>query len=149
MIEIPADLLGCEVDLGTVTVTTEMIAAYAAAVGDADAASRSAEEAPPTFCLALRRGMTLEIQLPPNMFGVYGGHDIEFHRPIRAGQTYRISGRIADVYEKIGRSGTLTIVVRETTVRDHGGRIGARIVERQIVRQRPSAAASCTPDSSA
>jgi acyl dehydratase len=138
MIEIPAELLGREVDLGMVTVTTEMIAAYAAAVGDASADTGAAEEAPPTFCLALRRGMTPEIPLPPELFGVYGGHDLEFHRPIRAGATYRISGRIADVYEKIGRSGTLTIVVREATIRDVTGQVAARIVERQIVRQRPS-----------
>ena len=137
MIEIPAELLGREVELGTVTVTAEMIAAYAAAVGD-PCADTAAEEAPPTFCLALRRGMTPEIALPPELFGVYGGHDLEFHRPIRAGVAYRISGRIADVYEKIGRSGTLMIVVREATIRDATGQVAARIVERQIVRQRPA-----------
>lgn len=138
MIEIPAELLGREVDLGQVTVTAEMIAAYAAAVGDPCADTRAAEEAPPTFCLALRRGMTPEIPLPPELFGVYGGHDIEFHRSIWAGATYRIGGRIADVYEKIGRSGTLTIVVREATIRDVTGQLAARIVERQIIRQRPT-----------
>ena len=138
MIEIPAALLGREIDLGHVTVTTEMIAAYAAAVGEPSADGRAIEEAPPTFCLALRRGMTPAIPLPPELFGVYGGHDLEFHRPIRAGVTYRIRGRIADVYEKIGRSGTLTIVVREATICDPTGQLAARIVERQIVRQRPS-----------
>jgi len=137
MIKIPAELLGREVELGMVTVTTEMIAAYAAAVGDPCADTGAAAEAPPTFCLALRRGMTPEIPLPPELFGVYGGHDLEFHRPIRAGETYRISGRVADVYEKIGRSGTLTIVVREATIRDVTGQVAARIVERQIIRQRP------------
>lgn len=146
MITIPADLLGREVDLGTVTVTAEMIAAYVTAVGEVSAEPRPADEAPPTFCLALRRGMTPDVQLPPDMFGVYGGHDLEFHHPIRAGGTYRITGRITDVYEKIGRSGTLTVVVREATIRDGTEQVAARIVERQIVRRRPSAASSRSGD---
>jgi acyl dehydratase len=142
MITIPADLLGREVDLGTITVTPAMIAAYATAVGDVSALAEPLDEAPPTFCLALRRGMTPEIQLPPDMFGVYGGHDLEFHHPLRAGACYRITGRVTDVYEKIGRSGTLMVVVREATIRDDSGQLAARIVERQIVRRRPSAAAT-------
>lgn len=134
MISIPHELLGREVDLGKVRVTEEMIAAYRAAVGDP---TGSLNEAPPTFCLALRRGMTPSLDLPPHLFGVYGGHDIEFHTPIRAGKQYRLSGRISEVYEKIGRSGVLTVVVREATIHDDAGRLAARIVERQIIRQRP------------
>jgi len=136
MITIPDNLLGRVVDLGSVTVTAEMIAAYVAAVGD-PAASDACAEAPPTFCLAMRRGMTPEIELPPELFGVYGGHDLEFHRPIRAGERYHITGRIADVYEKIGRSGVMTVVVRDATICDSAGRVAARIIERQIVRRRP------------
>lgn len=147
MISIPHDLLGREVDLGRVTVTVEMIAAYAAAVGDTPP---SAPEfvAPPTFCLAMRRGMTPEIPLPPDMFGVYGGHDLEFCRPIRAGEVYHITGCIADVYEKMGRSGTLIVVVREAMIRDGDGRPAARIIERQIVRQRPPTGGGLTGPSS-
>jgi hydroxyacyl-ACP dehydratase HTD2-like protein with hotdog domain len=115
-----------------------MIANYAHAVGDTPAV---ADEAPPTFCLSMRRGMTPEVTLPPDMFGVYGGHDLEFHHPIRAAEQYRISGKIADLYEKIGRSGTLTVVVREAAIRDNRGNVAARIVERQIVRQRPGTVA--------
>ena len=132
---IPDGLLGRVVDLGSVTVTAEMIADYARAVGDAATLAGPLTEAPPTFCLALRRGMTPEIELPPRTFGVYGGHDLEFHQPIRAGETYRISGRIVDVYEKSGRSGALTVVVRDAEIRDAAGRLAARIVEREIVRQ--------------
>jgi hydroxyacyl-ACP dehydratase HTD2-like protein with hotdog domain len=138
MLHIPESLLGREVELGCVTVTAEMIASYADAVGDTPAVSG---EAPPTFCLSMRRGMTPEVKLPPDMFGVYGGHDLEFHDPIRAGEQYRITGKIADLYEKIGRSGTLTVVVREAAICDSCGSIAARIVERQIVRQRPGTAA--------
>jgi hydroxyacyl-ACP dehydratase HTD2-like protein with hotdog domain len=82
--------------------------------------------------------MTPTLELPPHLFGVYGGHDIEFHAPIRAGEQYHLSGRISEVYEKIGRSGVLTVVVREATIHDAAGRLAARIVERQIIRQRPA-----------
>src|ERR1043166_216797 len=110
MLHIPEDQLGCAVALGEITVTPAMISAYVRAVGDTPAPS---DEAPPTFCLSMRRGMTPAVALPPDTLGRYGGHDLEFHHPIRAGETYRITGRIVEVYEKMGRSGTLTVVVRE------------------------------------
>lgn len=138
-IVIPDHLLGRDIDLGRVTVTAEMIAAYARAVGDPAAAAGPPSEAPPTFCLAMRRGMTPPIELPPDLFGVYGGHDLEFHHPILAGETYRITARVADVYEKIGRSGPLIVVVREATIHDSAHQLAVRIIERQIVRQRPGA----------
>jgi hydroxyacyl-ACP dehydratase HTD2-like protein with hotdog domain len=142
MLHIPESLLGHEVELACVSVTAEMIADYALAVGDTPAV---AGEAPPTFCLSMRRGMTPAVTLPSDMFGVYGGHDIEFHHPIRAGEQYRITGKIADLYEKIGRSGTLTVVVREALICDRCGTLAARIIERQIVRRRPGTAAPAPP----
>lgn len=132
---LPEGLLGREVDLGSVLVTGEMIAAYARAVDDETTLAGPLEEAPPTFCLAMGLGMKPEVALPSGMFGVYGGHDLEFHHPIRAGETYRIRARVVDVYEKSGRSGALTVVVREAEIRDATGRLAARITERQIVRR--------------
>jgi acyl dehydratase len=141
MLHVPDKLLGREVELARVTVTAEMVANYVHAVGDTLA---DGDVAPPTFCLSMRRGMTPAVTLPPDMFGVYGGHDLEFHHPIRAGEEYRITGKIAEVFEKIGRSGTLTVVVREALICDRSGTLAARIVERQIVRKRPPAAAATT-----
>lgn len=141
MLHVPDGLLGREVELACMTVTAEMIASYAQVVGDPRA---TIGEAPPTFCLSMRRGMTPGVQLPPDMFGVYGGHDLEFHQPIRAGEQYRVTGKIVEVYEKIGRSGTLTVVVREAVICDRNGTVAARIVERQIVRKRPETIAQVT-----
>src|SRR5882672_2710983 len=129
---VPDGVLGRETDLGVVTVTAEMIATYARAVGDEAILAAPIGAAPPTFCLTLRRGFTPALALPPHLFGVYGGHDLEFHRPIRAGETYRITGKVVDVYEKSGRSGALTIVVREAVFKDGEGRLAARVVEREI-----------------
>ena len=133
------DLCGRELDLGEVTVTAEMIARYMEAVGDETSPTLPRGEAPPSFCLTLRGGMTPQVQLPVDMFGVYGGHDLEFHRPIRAGERYHLTGRITDVYEKMGRSGALMVIARDVRIRDSGGRMVARIVERKIVRRRPPA----------
>ncbi len=137
MLTIPDGLLGREMDLGSVAVTSEMIAAYARAVGDEATLAGPLLEAPATFCLTLRRGLTPDIVLPPRTFALYGGHDIEIHLPIRAGETYRVTARIADVFEKSGRSGRLTVVVRESIIGYENGRLVARIVERQIVRPYP------------
>ena len=139
MIDIPNGLLGQTIDLGTVTVTREMIRGYAEGVGDAATLASDCTIAPPTFFLSLRRGMTPDLTLPAGSFGVYGGHDLIFHDTIRAGETYRISARLSDVYEKSGRSGPLTVVVRAATVATEAGEPVVEIIERQIIRRGPAA----------
>jgi acyl dehydratase len=145
-VRIPEGVLGRERQCGTVTVTADMVAAYARAVGDAASLHAPLHEAPPTFCLALRRGFTPDIVLPEHLFGMHGGHDLEFCMPIRVGGTYRVSARITDVYEKSGRSGPLVVVVREAVIRDARGRCAARIVDRQIIRARPAGATAAVPE---
>ncbi len=97
--------------------------------------------APPTFCLAVRRGASVSVPLPADMFSVHGGHDLEFHEPIRAGARYAIRGCVADVFEKMGRTGRLTVVVSEVRITDVQGTLVARLVERMMVRPRPPAGA--------
>jgi len=141
MIELPSGLLGRDFDFGSGRVTSEQIERYARTVGDRDTLARLARGegvAPPTFCLALHRGMRPEVELPPDCFGIYGGHDLDFLQPLRAGESYGVHARIADVYEKSGRSGALLIVAREGEIRDAAGRVAVRIHERQIVRRRPA-----------
>lgn len=144
MIRILTGLLGRDFDLGRVTVTEEMVARYVRAVGDPLVAAGPLREAPPTFCLAMVRIMTPTIELPPDVFSMYGGHDVEFHRPIRVGETYQTAGRFVDVYEKVGRSGVLTVVAREVVIREHSGTMAVRIAERQIIRQRPPSSMNST-----
>lgn len=130
--------VGRVVDLGTVTVTSDMITNYARAVGDDEwLAVPGRTEAPPTFCVALRPGMAPDVPLPPTHFGVHGGHDLDLMVPIRAGETYRVTARIVDVFEKSGRSGALIVVVREVTIRDALDHPVARMVERQMIRELP------------
>jgi hypothetical protein len=142
LVRVPDGLLGREIDLGETTVTPAMVAHYAAAVSSAELpATDFGAELPAMFCLTLRRGLRPELPLPPGVFGLYGGLDIEFLGRIRPGQTYRTSARIAEVYEKSGRSGVFTVVVREAFIRDGAGQLVARMTEREILRPGPDPAA--------
>lgn len=153
MIEIPADLLEREVDLGATAISADLVRAYAETVGDEAtlAALRAGglAAAPPTFVLALHRGMRPEVPLPAGTFGVYGGHDLELVRPLRIGRTYRRSARLLGAFEKSGRSGSLVVVEREALVREADGETAARIRERQIVRRRPQGPPPRAPAASA
>jgi hypothetical protein len=141
LVRIPDDLLGREIDLGETTVTPAMVAHYAAAVGSAELPTDFGAALPAMFCLTLRRSFQPALPLPPGVFGLYGGHDIEFLGRIGPGETYRTSARIAEVYEKSGRSGAITVVVREVFIRDGAGQLVARITEREILRPGPNPAA--------
>ena len=133
------------VQLGPVTVTAEDIQSFAEAMGDLNplytdvAVARAAGYpdviAPPMFCMRMRGGRLLpEVSLPSGFMSLHAGQEIEFHDEIIAGQTYTITARVADVYEKTGRSGPMEIIVRESTITDAGGRTIVTIRERQIVR---------------
>ena len=52
---------------------------------------------------------------------VHGEQEFEYVRPVRAGETLTLIGRIGDIYEKTGSSGTLDFVVLETEARDERG----------------------------
>ncbi len=133
------------VQLAPVTVTADDIRDFARAVGDlnplyldrqaARAAGYPDVIAPPMFCMRLRGGKMLpEVPLPAGLMSLHAGQEIEFHGEIVAGRTYTLSARVADVYEKTGRSGLMDIIVRETRITDADGRLVASIRERQIVR---------------
>jgi acyl dehydratase len=131
------DLIGTVLSTGSATVTAEHIAAFARALGDenplyldAAAATRGpfgAIVAPPTYPIAfmtqaLSGGFETFEKLGLNfMTLIHGAQDFEYVRPIRAGETLSLVGRVADVYEKQGTSGTMDFVVLETEARDAKG----------------------------
>lgn len=133
------------VQLAPMTVTADDIRDFAQALGDSNPlyldrqAARAAGYpdviAPPMFCMRLRGGKMLpEVPLPPGLMSLHAGQEIEFHGEIVAGRTYTLSARVADVYEKTGRSGPMDIIVRETHITDADGRAVVSIRERQVVR---------------
>ena len=63
---------------------------------------------------------------PPDMaiqgIGINAGYDCTFYGSVHAGETLVYTTRLADLYEKTGRSGTMRFVVRETTVTNQDGK---------------------------
>ena len=134
-----------DVQLGPITVSAEDIQSFAETLGDLNPLYIDAEAAraagypdviaPPMFCMRMRGGRMLpEVPLPAGLTSLHAGQEIEFYDEIVAGQTYTITARVADVYEKTGRSGPMDIIVRESKITDNDGRTIVTIRERQIVR---------------
>ena len=132
------EMIGRVLSTGSATVTAEHVADFARALGDpnllyvdANAAARGpfgGIVAPPTYPIAfmtqaMAGGMDTFLELGLNfMTLVHGEQEFEYRRPIRAGETLTLTGRIADVYEKTGGSGTLDFVVLETEATAADGR---------------------------
>ena len=130
-------IIGRVLSTGSATVQAEHVAAFARALGDAnplyvdpEAARRGpfgTIVAPPTYPIAfmtqaLAGGASAFLELGLDfMTLVHGEQEFEYTRPIRAGETLTLTGRVADIYEKTGSSGTLDFVVLETEARDSEG----------------------------
>jgi acyl dehydratase len=122
------DMIGRVLSTGSATVTAEHVAAFAAALGDDNPEYRGAEAvAPPTYPIAfmaqaMAGGLDTFVELGLDfMTLVHGEQEFEYTRPIRVGETLSLTGRIGDIYEKQGSSGTLDFVVIETEARDAAG----------------------------
>lgn len=138
MLTLPRDLLGREVDLGTVDVSVEGIRRYATTVGDHTLAAGPCREAPLGFALALRGGPAPDVDLAPDTVSVHAGHVITAHRPLVAPARYTVRARISDVFEKSGRSGPLTVIARCADIRATDGSVVTTVEDQQIVRWRRS-----------
>lgn len=144
MITIDPALLGKEVPVGNFQATAENIRAFAEATGDTDPLSTDPDGAkqagyyciaPPLFAMKIRGVLALpEAELAPGLVSLNAGLEFEFHDEIYAGQTYAVSVKITDVYEKTGRSGPLGVFVREMLVRDDTGKLIVLMRERRMVR---------------
>lgn len=118
----PRALVGQEFDRTVFApVTAEQIIAYATACGETD--PRWTEpgpelSAPPTFALSLRGRHFMPRQLPADLGrnAFDAGKDIEIGATVRPGDVLTATSTVHDVYEKTGRSGTMTFVVFRTTV---------------------------------
>ena len=136
MLTLPPDLVGRDVDLGTVAVTAQQIRRYARAVGDRALAAGPCRVAPLGFALAVRGGPVPAIELAADTISVHAGHVITAHRRLTAPGVYGVRARIADVFEKSGRSGPLTVITRRAELRAPDGSIVTTVDDQQIVRRR-------------
>jgi len=133
------EMIGRVLSTGSATVSAEHIAEFARALGDPNPLYLDTEAArrgpygtivaPPTYPIAfmtqaMAGGMDTFLELGLDfMTLVHGEQEFEYARPVRAGETLTLVGRIADVYEKTGSSGTLDFVVLETEARDAEGTV--------------------------
>jgi len=133
------NMIGRLLSTGSATVTAEHVAAFARALGDENPLYLDPEAArrgpfgglvaPPTYPIAfmtqaMSGGMDTFLELGLNfMTLVHGEQEFEHVRPIKVGETLTLTGRIADVYEKTGSSGTLDFVVLETELKDAAGKV--------------------------
>lgn len=112
-------LIGRESDELLVEIERGAIRRFAEAVGDTTEACLRGEVAPPTF------PTTIRIPIPGLQFDLarvlQGGQEYRYTRPIRAGDRLRCRTRLADVYQKEGRLGSMTFMIIELDARDEGG----------------------------
>jgi acyl dehydratase len=124
------ELIGRELSTGSATIDAEHVAAFARALRDPNPAYQGAgaSTAPLTYPIAfmtqaMAGGMDTFLELGLNfMTLVHGEQEFEYLRPLRLGETLTLTGRVGDIYEKTGSSGTLDFVVLETEAKDADGK---------------------------
>ncbi len=124
------DMIGRVLSTGSATITAEHVAAFADALGDRNPRYRGpGAVAPPTYPIAfmieaMSGGMETFLELGLNfMTLVHGEQEFEYTRLLKVGETLSLVGRIGDIYEKTGSSGTLDFVTLETEAKDEAGEV--------------------------
>jgi acyl dehydratase len=145
VVEFDRSILGKEFVLGTFHVTSEMVKAFAQAVGetcpqytDPEAAQRGPSAgliAPPIFYDAFRADQIPDPKVKFGKVAFNAGQRCEFYAPMRPGDTITMKTRVIDVYEKTGRTGKMVFIVRETTYENQKGEKVAMIEQSQVRRE--------------
>ena len=108
------------------TVEAGHLKRFTEAIGDPN--PRWVTEAPPTYLVALIPvSMHLAEAEEYGKGWLNGGNRFEYMEPIRMGDRITATGRIADVYEKSGSSGSLLFIIFETDYLNQHGRTVARL----------------------
>jgi len=129
------ELIGRETKPTTAVVVAEEIKAFAEAIGDPnplyvdpEAASKSPFGkivSPPTFPIRIGAAAgdpDLFLALDLNYASLlHAEQEFEWFRPLLAGETLTLTGRVGEMYEKPGKSGILDFVVMEQIAKDADG----------------------------
>ena len=108
------------------TVEAGHLKRFVEAIGDPN--PRWASEAPPTFLVALAPASAhLEEAEEYGKGWLNGGNRFEYFEPVKVGDRITATGRVADVYEKTGSSGSLLFIIFETDYVNQDGRMVARL----------------------
>jgi len=131
-------LIGREFPPVTATIDPQSVKTFARALGETDPLYLDEEAArkgpfgaivaPPTYPIAFMAQSMAGAASSFDELGlnfmtlVHGEQEFEYVRPIRAGETLTLTGRISDIYEKSGSSGIMDFVVLETEATDGQGK---------------------------
>jgi len=121
------------------TVTAEQIVAYAVACGETDPrwlAPGPALVAPPTFVFSLRGKHFVPKNMPINLGrnSFDAGKDIEMGADVVPGDALTSISTVHDIYEKTGRTGSMTFVVFRTTVTNQRQEMVAVVDQKMMFR---------------
>jgi N-terminal half of MaoC dehydratase len=108
------------------TVEAGHLKRFVEAIGDPNPRWKS--EAPPTFLIALAP-VSLHLA-EAEEYGkgwLNGGNRFEYFEPVKVGDRITATGRVADVYEKTGTSGSLLFIIFETDYVNQHGRTVAKL----------------------
>ncbi len=118
--------IGAEGPPVTAVVEAGHVRRFAEAIGDSN--PRWTREAPPTFLVALAPVSLHLAEAEEYGHGwLNGGNRFEYFAPVMVGDEITATGRIADVYEKSGSTGTLLFIVFDTGYVNQRGELVARL----------------------
>jgi hypothetical protein len=108
------------------TVEAGHLKRFVEAIGDPN--PRWTREAPPTFLVALAPvSIHLEEAEEYGKGWLNGGNRFEYVEAVKIGDRITATGRVADVYEKTGGSGSLLFIIFETDYVNQHGRTVAKL----------------------
>jgi acyl dehydratase len=126
--------VGETVDLGWVDVDAAAVRRYWNAVGLP--VPSGGRRLPLGLAMALRGAPRPVVDLAPEAVSFHAGHTLVAQRPFVGERRYRLLTRIDEIFEKSGRSGPLTVIVRESELRDARDAVVVTLREQQIARWR-------------
>ncbi|MDA0365905.1 MAG: MaoC family dehydratase N-terminal domain-containing protein [Chloroflexi bacterium] len=145
--EFDRDVLGVDVELGSITLTPKLIADYCAAVVETNPLYTNEADARsgPYGGLIAPAGMLPSLTFgrggldPKVNFGntqMFAGSRLETFAPARPGDTITAKVQVKEVFPKTGRSGTMLFIVRRTSYYNQDGTLVAAseqsIVHREV-----------------
>jgi acyl dehydratase len=66
------------------------------------------------------------VDMAPDKANINGGTELDFYRPMRVGDTITTVAKLADVKEKVGKSGSMIFLLVEVTYTNQKGELVAR-----------------------
>ena len=94
--------------------------------------------APPTFLWSLRNEEAVIWANDPDLSPVkrffHGGTDFELYKPVRPGDRITVTDRLADAFEREGKSGKMLTMIDETIFTNQDGEVVARAINTLIRR---------------